>query len=78
MIRGLADREFTQKVAEFGDDVGSHSESVTFCESFGFVLSIWDTRIGFLYYQISKEEFLEFMGRYYDDTIMFSNCKECE
>lgn len=67
----LEDRETIVKIAENGDDFGSHSESISFNYSLGFILTIWDIRIGCLYYQITKDEYLEWMSRYYDEQMLY-------
>lgn len=67
----LDDRLSIVKIAETGDDFGSHSESIIFNYSLGFILTIWDIRIGCLYYQITKDEYLEWMSRYYDEQMLY-------
>ena len=59
------------KIASFGDDFGSHSETVFFCYEIGFILAIDDIRIETLFYRIDKDEFLKFMADLYEDHMLY-------
>ena len=59
--------ESRERIAEFGNDEGTHGEAVYFIRDFGFVLSVWDIRIDTEHFRLSKEKFLEWMSEYYDD-----------
>ena len=55
------------RIAEIGDDFGMHTETMYFCDEVGFILGVWDLRIGCEYYEVTKEEFMNFMERYHDE-----------
>lgn len=62
---------YLQKVASFGDDIGSHCETVFFCDEVGFILVVDDIRIDTEFFQIDKDEFLEFMEKFYHDSMLY-------
>ena len=67
---------YKEKIAEWGDDLGEHSEAVYFIQEVGFVLCVCDVRIGVEYYRIDKKDFLLFMDRFYDEQIIFCDAAE--
>lgn len=69
---------YKEKIAEWGDDIGEHSEAVYFIQEVGFVLGVYDVRIGVDYYWIDKKDFMLFMDRFYDEQIIFCDAMEVE